>query len=231
MGLLDAFTGDAAKEAAQKNAQLYTDNETQGLGFLNSGLDFSRYSLDNAIGAYAPLTELGNQYGKAVNLYQDALGVNGPQGNARATSAFQSAPGYQFQLDQGLQAVDRGAASRGMLGSGNTLMAEQKYGSDLANQNYNNYLTQLGGFVNPQLQATTGANAGIASGYNNLGTLGQNDAQNRVNLATTTTSGIANSNTAAANAQTQASANLLGGLFSLGGNLFKGAGTNMLAGL
>jgi hypothetical protein len=52
----------------------------------------------------------------------NALGLNGPQGNAAATAAFQSSPGYDFKVNQSLDALDRRAASRGMLGSGNTTL-------------------------------------------------------------------------------------------------------------
>ena len=42
---------------------------------------------------------------------------------------FQTSPGYQWQLGQGLRAVDAGAASSGLLRSGATLKAEQTFGS------------------------------------------------------------------------------------------------------
>jgi hypothetical protein len=50
----------------------------------------------------------------------------------RRCSTFQSSPGYQFQLEQGLRAVDAGASAKGMLRSGAT-QAEQKFGHGLAN--------------------------------------------------------------------------------------------------
>lgn len=55
-------------------------------------------------------------------------------------------PGYQFALNQGLQALDRGAAARGSILTGGTGEAEQQYGQGLASQTYqqtyNNALTQ-----------------------------------------------------------------------------------------
>ena len=217
MGLFDIFTGDSIKDAANQNKDLYTSNKAEGLGYLNSGTANSRDALYHGIQGYTPLATIGSQYGAAPTMLLNALGVNGAPGTAAARSAFQASPGYNFQLGQGLQAIDRGAAARGTLNSGNTLMAEQKYGSDLANQEYGNWLTNLAGFTYPTISATSGAAAGQNQGYTNLGNLYQNDATNRVNLANTTTSALANANMQAAQAETQGSGNL----FSFGMNLGK----------
>lgn len=73
------------------------------------------------------------QYGaSALAQFANALGPN-----------FQASPGYQFALDQGLRAIQRSAAGRGMLDSGQTLKALMQYGQGLANQEYGNYLNRL----------------------------------------------------------------------------------------
>ena len=78
---------------------------------------------------------------------------------------FQTDPGYQFQMQQGLRAVDAGAASQGMLRSGATLKAEQTFGSGLAEQDFTNYynrlfnLSQLG-----ETAAAGGSPSAIAAG-------------------------------------------------------------------
>jgi hypothetical protein len=65
-----------------------------------------------------------------------------------APTAAQAAatPGEQFELGQGLEALDRGAAARGTLTTGGTGKAEQIFGQGLASTNYqqayNNALTQ-----------------------------------------------------------------------------------------
>jgi hypothetical protein len=51
---------------------------------------------------------------------------------------FQADPGYAFRLSEGMKALDRTAASRGGLLSGATLKGAQRYGSDLASQEYQN---------------------------------------------------------------------------------------------
>ena len=51
---------------------------------------------------------------------------------------FQADPGYQFRMSEGMKALERGAAARGGLLSGSTLRATQRFGQDLASQEYQN---------------------------------------------------------------------------------------------
>jgi hypothetical protein len=73
----------------------------------------------------------------------DLLGLNGPDAATAARGRFQTSPGYQFAFDQGLRAVDAGAAASGMLRSGATLKAEQTFGTGLADQEFSNYYNRL----------------------------------------------------------------------------------------
>lgn len=75
------------------------------------------------------------------NTYADTYdaGYTGQQVTDRITST----PGYKFQLDQGTQAVERQGAAKGMLGSGNTLIALQNYGQGLAQNYYGMYMDNL----------------------------------------------------------------------------------------
>lgn len=52
-------------------------------------------------------------------------------------------PGYQFAQDQGVQALDRSAASRGMLNSGRSQKDLLRFGTGLADQTYGNQLQRL----------------------------------------------------------------------------------------
>ena len=91
----------------------------------------------------------------------DLLGLNGPDAASTARANFQTSPGYQFSLDQGLRAVDAGAAASGMLRSGATLKAEQTFGTGLADQEFSNYYNRLFSLANlgENAAAETGANA------------------------------------------------------------------------
>lgn len=104
---------------------------------------------------------------RGADLYADALGINGAGGNERATGAFQTGPGYQFQMDQGLQALNRSASAAGMLPSGNTLLAATDYGQGVANQEYGNWLGRLSGYVPEQrmgLENKTALGSLVATG-------------------------------------------------------------------
>ena len=61
---------------------------------------------------------------------------------------FQQDPGYAFRLSEGMKALERSAAARGGLLSGATLKGAQRYGQDLASQEFTNafnrYQAQLG---------------------------------------------------------------------------------------
>jgi hypothetical protein len=117
-----------------------TDARTGGLAALRSGVD-------TATGAYAPVGGIAGQYAGyttgASQAQADALGLNGPEGIARSRAAFQTSPGYQFSLEQGIQGITRGANVGGMAAGGNTLRAAGEYATNAANQEWNNYLAQL----------------------------------------------------------------------------------------
>jgi hypothetical protein len=153
---------------------------SQGQGYLGQGQNYLNQgqgnaigalgtSRDAAIGAYAPLSALGTKYGGATSLALGALGVNGQAGTDAARSAFSAGPAYNFNLDQGLEAINRRRAAGGMLASGNADRDAQQYGAGLASNEYDKWLTNLLGFTNPELSATSGAASGIAGANQNYG--------------------------------------------------------------
>ncbi len=85
-------------------------------------------------------------------------------------------PGYQFRLKEGMQGLERSAAARGGLLSGGTLKGIQRYGQDMASQEYQNafnrYQAERAGTLNP-LQSLAGVGQSTA---NTLGTMGMNYA-------------------------------------------------------
>ena len=149
MGLLAALMGQQGSLSAL------------GQGYGNATKRYETNYLD-------PYTQTG---GQANTLYSNSLGLGGAQGNQAATDAFQTGPGYQFALDQGLQALNRNAASRGMLASGNNTQDILKYSQGLANQEYGNWQNRLGTLGQQGLQAAgaqtnrQGALAGLDTGY------------------------------------------------------------------
>jgi len=214
MGLFDSFTGAPAKDAAAKNAALYNQYGTDANKYLDTGLANQLPQLNNAIGAYTPLSDLGAKYGAGTNTYMDSLGLNGASGNANAVNTFQASPGYNWQRDQAIEATARNANRFGA--GGNELAAITDRANNLANQEYGNWQNRLAGFVNPEQTAVSGAAGGQAAGYGaKAGAYGA-DTQNRIGVAGNVVGGVTKSNTDAANAQMAAGGNFWKGLTSVG---------------
>jgi len=216
MGFLGALTGSdvgkATKAAANQNKGLISQFQTTGNNIINTGEDKSGAALDSAIGAYQPWVTSGTAANK---LYSDAIGLNGAEGNARATGAFQTGPGYTFALDQGTQAALRGASAAGMLNSGNTLTALTQYGQRLADQEYGSWLDRLNDVSGQGLSAA----GGQAQGYGAKADLYQGTADDRLGLESGVTQGLMGVNNQIAQAkeaQTSAKGGFLGGLLKGG---------------
>lgn len=110
----------------------------------------------------APYAETG---GNALARYADSLGLTTPEAQQEAFDTFTETPGYQFQLNEGLGAIDKSAAARGGLFSGNTLRAAQEYGQGLASTEFGNYLARLSELVRGGQSAAAGQGAaGIQAG-------------------------------------------------------------------
>jgi len=66
---------------------------------------------------------------------------------------FTADPGYAFRMSEGMKGLERSAAARGGLLSGSTLKGVQRYGQDLASQEYQNafnrYQTARTNTLNP----------------------------------------------------------------------------------
>jgi hypothetical protein len=216
MGLLDTlFGGGAEKEAADKNRALYNQYQSSGSGYLNTGYSNAKGDLNSALGAYKPLSDLAGKYTAGTDMYLNALGLNGATGNDAAKAAFQTGPGYDFTLNQGLDALNRRRAAGGMLNSGNADIEALKFGTGLADQTYGDWLTRLSGVNQNALSATTGAAAGQAGAYGSLADLEQNNAQNQVGLLGNSTSGLASANNLEAQGKAAGAKNLLGAGISL----------------
>lgn len=216
MGFLSSLTGKntgkATMTAAGENKAELQALRATGSALINQGEADSLGAYNQAIGAYQPWVDSGNN---ARGMYDNALGLNGADGNAAATGAFQAGPGFQFALDQGTQAALRGASAAGMLNSGNTLTALQDRGNGLANQEYGSWLDRLAGNSAQGLQAA----GGQAQGYGNIGALYQNTTGDRLSLNSGVTQGLMGANNQWASgmeANNQARGSFLGGLLKGG---------------
>lgn len=98
---------------------------------------------------------------------------------------FQQDPGYAFRMREGLKALDRSAAARGGMLSGNQLRGVTQFGQDLASQEYTNafnrYQAERAARLNP-LQSLAGmGQTNAATMANQAGQYGQALAQNAIN--------------------------------------------------
>ena len=124
---------------------------------------------------------------------------------------FQADPGYSFRMSEGLKALERSAASRGILSSGQTLKDITRFGQDAASQEYQNafqrYLTERQARLQP-LEYRIGLGQAAASGQ------AANVGSSATNVGNLTTS-LGNINSAGIMGQSNAYNNMLSNLSSV----------------
>lgn len=218
MGFWDMITGNSAIQAA--NAQ--NQGAQQAMGALNQ-------SYGQAQQYQQPYYQQGMQ-----SLSQLAQGLQGGQYSTTPYNPsnfnFQADPGYQWQLQQGNNAIQSNAAAGGIQLSGASLKALQRYGQGLANQTYNQAFDRFNtgamnqyNTSNQQAQQRFGNTAQLAgygqSAANNMSTMASNQGQSLASLY-----GSMGANTAAGiMGQANQVGNEVGGLLNLGGQLAGGA--------
>ncbi len=148
--------------------------------------ELQKEMFDKNIELQAPFREAGLT---SQNRLLDLLGLSKNTGAAGygslmrdfGMSDFQADPGYAFRMSEGLKGLDRTAASRGGLLSGAALKGAERFGQDLASQEYQNafnrYQTNRANKLNP-LQSLMGSGQTAA---NTVGNAAQNYATNAGN--------------------------------------------------
>ena len=107
---------------------------------------------------------------------------------------FQADPGYQFRMSEGMKALERSAAARGILQSGGTLKDITRFGQDAASQEYQNafqrYLSERQQKLQP-LEYRIGLGQAAASGQAaNVGSTAQNVGNLTTSLGDIRSAGI-----------------------------------------
>jgi hypothetical protein len=160
----DAQSRSAANAASLQKSQ-YDQTRADQMPFLQGG-----YTGENQL-----LTLLGLQGG---NTKDPAYGS---MSKSFGASDFQADPGYQFRLAEGLKGLDRTAAARGGLISGQALKAASAFSGQQASDEYQNaynrYNANRAAILNP-LQSLAGAGQ---SQSNTLAQSSQNYANNAGN--------------------------------------------------
>ena len=181
MGILGSlFGGDSGGASATPSAGSGITNSLLrgGLGYLfnqpNTGGANAINSASQAAQAdYQPYLQAGQG---AENTLANLYGNNGSAAQTSAQQNFANTPGYQFALNQGINAVNANAAAMGSPLSGNNQQAVNNYAQGTANQTYNNYVNQLQNLASGGLNAAGGSgNAGL-TGASAIASLDQNKA-------------------------------------------------------
>lgn len=116
-----------ARNAAIWGAGRLQDSQDKVLGELGQGYDAAQGFLGQAGDLYKGMTAAGQP---GLDKY-NALTLGS---GADIQNALEGTAGYQFNMDQGLQALQRSRAAQGMLGSGNTDTDTMAFASGLAGQ-------------------------------------------------------------------------------------------------
>jgi hypothetical protein len=180
-----ADTELAMSEATREENQKYYD---LGKGDVNSNFDLATQNL----------VPYANHGAAATDRMSALSGLNGADA---LTSALQQDPGYQFRMGQGVNALDRSAASRGMLQSGAQQKALTQYGQGLASGELANAFQRVGAVQNNAQQAS----GALATLNQNRGTtlsnLSSRQASNNQALSQNTSNALGQYSMASGNAQ------------------------------
>lgn len=157
-------TAKGARNAAIWGSQQLLDNQPKVLAELGAGYDAAQGYLGQAGDLYKGMTAAG-QPGL------DKYGALTLGSGADIQKALEGTGGYQFNMDQGLQALQRSRAAGGMLASGNTDTDTLAFAQGLAGQQLaaeraalNPYLGMYTGGVQGQA-GVLGQQAGTATDY------------------------------------------------------------------
>lgn len=147
-----------------------------------------------------------NQAQQGTTQLGNLLGQNGPAGSQQAMQTLQATPGYQFQLQQGDNAVNANAAATGGLGSGKQETDLSQFNQGLAGTTYNQAVQNL----QPYLGAAGNAATGIGALNSGLGNQLSNLYQSQGNAGYAGNTSIGNAQANADMAGLTASGNLWG---------------------
>lgn len=121
---------------------------------------------------------------------QNPIGAQDAANNA--FDIFRNSTGYQFRLNEGMDALNSGYAGAGILQSGDAMRAAQEYGQNFASNEFGNYMGYL---ANQQGVGLSGASAlaGVGQNYaNNITAMNTQNAANQANALLSRQNPLAN---------------------------------------
>lgn len=201
-----ALIGSSASRSASKAQQQAADTAAAASReTTQASIEAQERMFNKQVALQEPFRETGLA---AQNRLADLLGISGRTSEPGygyglqpfTMAQYQTDPGYAFRLKKGIEALDKSAAARGGLLSGNQLRGVTQYGQDLASQEYQNafnrFQTERSNILNPlqslggvgQTSTNTLTNAagnlgaGLAGAYGNLGNALSANAMNTGNI-------------------------------------------------
>lgn len=171
--------GIASNKAASTQARATEAATAAQTASTEKGLEAQERMFERQVALQEPFRQVG------VNALPELVAAS--KYEPFTAAKFQADPGYAFRMKEGLRALDRSAAARGGLLSGNQLRGITEYGQELASQEFTNAfnryqaeraarlqpLQSLAGMSQSSANTLTGAagqlGANIGSTYSQLG--------------------------------------------------------------
>lgn len=167
-----SWLGDAASWAKANPGLVNT------AGSLANGL-IGAYTGNQAYNRQKDATNAANALWEPYRQFGITNGLNPASKLLQNPSSISQDPGYQFTTQQGMQALDRSAASKGGLYSGAQMKGAERFGQQNANTYFDKILGRYTGAA--QLGATGTTN--ISNNLTNLGQAGAGAAMYQGNVA------------------------------------------------
>jgi hypothetical protein len=148
--------GGAAEEAfGGGETGAIRDAAAQQSAATDRAIELQRRMYEEGVARQQPFLQTGTEFFNRLAELQRG-------GPSAAQNFLQMDPGYAFRLGEGMKALERSAAARGGLLSGATMKGLQRYGQDLASQEYGAAYNRLAGLANVGPRA-----AGVVSDLGN----------------------------------------------------------------
>jgi hypothetical protein len=201
-----AAAAQTAQDAATKAAQDFSRAQYEETkGEFGQGFDTAQGAYDQAYqrqaGFQRPYIQSGltaqNQIMQLMGLGGDTTAADyGQYAKQFGTEQFEQDPGYAFRQAEGMKALERSASARGGLLSGGALKGIQRFGQDLASQEFSNAFNRYQTERSARLGTLGGLSSAGQSASNNMsnfaGMYGSQTAENALGRANAMAGNAAN---------------------------------------
>jgi hypothetical protein len=162
-GLVDSNQSDDAASSAASAANAGAQ----------SSIDLQRRMYEEGVARQQPFYQAGVN---ALPGYLQGIGQDGELVRGFSQADYQADPGYAFRLSEGQKALDRQAAARGGMISGSALKAAQRFGQDMASQEFGNAYNRFRDTQGLRRNALAGVVGFAPTAAGSMATAGQNYA-------------------------------------------------------